>query len=553
MTILSSPNDDSGGYPRRRRPLRAEITAERDRIKLEKLRKKVRRQWKNLGLKFSPLQLEQEAQRRWAEAHEPEHPHLARYLIQTIPSSVAVPRGDVVPLVELAAMRSLEQTRGIEAALTGGIAFGQRWERRRSGNRAKDGRLAIALWEDLAFLTGQPNVLAAYHELARSNPLLHWANGHPWTHTVETYRGGIKGLHAICRHTDPGVMLVANMSAFQTLAELTRDPDVGRFGSTDGMWIPASREQRQSGSVLDDELLNHGLTIALGSHGKTFCRGWSLTVITDLKTTLPMVWLLRPANEREYTGVTELLDTLFRLWPECPLTYLAGDSEYDQDEKLSLTLEAAYGVHPAFYQRGEWGKSHRWHKTGGTPECSRHGTMKLYQSDDFVNGPGGRELRRSQGFSDGQPIDLSGARHRWHCPDCAPDPQRGDWVYTRFTDNPRLYAWLPWEGSHHRVGLRLALHARRNASESLNACLQSWGLGLPGKAGPFWCNEDADMAWFASGVITSQTLRRLAHASGRYQQHLAEAKAFGLLTPETDADYRAWKEDWIDVDEDAAA
>ena len=52
MTILSSPHDDSGGYPRRRRPLRAEITAERDRIKLEKLRKKVRRQWKTLGLRF---------------------------------------------------------------------------------------------------------------------------------------------------------------------------------------------------------------------------------------------------------------------------------------------------------------------------------------------------------------------------------------------------------------------------------------------------------------------------------------------------------------------
>ena len=287
MTILSSPHDDSGGYPRRRRPLRAEITAERDRIELEKLRKKVRRQWKTLGLRFSPLQLEQEAQRRWAEDARARASTPGPFLIRTSPSSVAVPRRDVVPLVELAAMRSLEQTRSIETALTGGIAFGQRWERRGSGNRPEDARLAIALWEDLAFLTGQPNVLAAYHELARSNPLLHWANGHPWTQTVETYRGGIKGLHGICRHTDPGVLLVANMTAFRTLAELTRDPDVGRFGSTDGMWIPASREQRQSGSALEEELLNHGLTIALGSHGKTFCRGWSLTVITDLKTTLP--------------------------------------------------------------------------------------------------------------------------------------------------------------------------------------------------------------------------------------------------------------------------
>ena len=102
-----------------------------------------------------------------------------------------------------------------------------------------------------------------------------------------------------------------------------------------------------------------------------------------------------------------------------------------------------------------------------------------------------------------------------------------------FEDNPRLYAWLPWAGDHRRVGRRLALYHRRNSSETLNACVQAWGLGLPGKAGLFFCNKTFDMEWFAGMVLAGQTLRRLAHESGAYEEAPRQADAVGLLTPET--------------------
>ena len=158
------------------------------------------------------------------------------------------------------------------------------------------------------------------------------------------------------------------------------------------------------------KLINHGLSIAMGSHGKTWCRGWSLVVISDIKTTLPLVWLLRPANQREYTGVRDLVDMLLRLWPECPIEFLAGDSEYSQHGDLSLRLESSYGVHPAFYQRGHWARKDRWQQTDGTPTCSQHGLMKLYQSDGFVSGEAGRSDRREQGFPDGCPVRMDRAR-----------------------------------------------------------------------------------------------------------------------------------------------
>jgi hypothetical protein len=100
-------------------------------------------------------------------------------------------------------------------------------------------------------------------------------------------------------------------------------------------------------------------------------------------------------------------------------------------------------------------------------------------------------------------------------------------------ENPRLYAFLPRQGDAPRVGLRQALGHRRNAAESVIAALEAWGIGLTGKAGPFWCNKPDDMPWLINGALASMTFRRLAHAEGRYQTSLAEAKSRGYLTPPT--------------------
>ena len=70
-------------------------------------------------------------------------------------------------------------------------------------------------------------------------------------------------------------------------------------------------------------------------------------------------------------------------------------------------------------------------------------------------------------------------------------------------------------------------------AECLIASLRASGIGLKGKAGPFWCNRPDDMPWLISGVLVSKTLSRLAHAEGHYHTSLAEASKHGFLTPPT--------------------
>ena len=156
-------------------------------------------------------------------------------------------------------------------------------------------------------------------------------------------------MHSLCRFTDPEVLLYVNLDALRALRSIIGDEEIGVYGSIDGMFINAARPQHASVSEEHERLLNHGLDIGFGWHGRVGCRGLSKVTITDIKTTLPLVWLYRPANQREYTCVLDLLGILFRLWPDCPLTYLVGDSEYDQSGDLAFDMESRYGVHPVFY------------------------------------------------------------------------------------------------------------------------------------------------------------------------------------------------------------
>ncbi len=523
----------------------------------DKIRKKTRKRFKREGRTYTPLELEQEVDRRWAATKETEHEHMVEQLTKTRPSSVAVHRLEVVPLVELRAMRGLSQGQAIERALKGGEAFDRSWSTRRGNHKPADADFPVGMsWSETA-LSGTPNAMRSFHEFNRSNPVLHWATGFPMTSgSVGSYSGVMAGLHSAFRFTDPEVLRVANISAIRELASIIGDEaNIGKYVTVDGMFVPAAREQRPTYSDEQEALVNHGLTIDMGNHGKRWCRGWSMTVLTDVRTSLPLVWGLRPAGDREYTGLLDLVGTLLQLWPECPITYISGDSEYGQQKSLSLALEASYGVHTAFYKRGKWAKNRDWRDTDGTPTCSGHGPMKLNQSFDYKNGLKGRVWRRENGFADGAPKDMQQAKHRWFCEHCTPTPRSGDWTYTYLRDDPRMYTWLPRQGGHWRVALRQALHHRRNSSETLNSCVQAYGLGLKGRATAFWVNSDDDAAWFASMVLCNQTLRRLAHASGVYQHHLNEALALNLLTPETEADYRRWKQERFidDLDEGLAA
>ena len=517
---------------------KAELTRLRHEEKLAEWSRELRAEWDEAGIEWTDVMVAQAAELRWLDSLTPDHPHLRDCLKITIPISVSPHRLPINPKVEVHAIRMLPECQALERALMGGEALGQVWPHPAASGKERldSGRLATGMLLEQMMASHRPNLYASFHRFAESHPLQHWAFGYPWDGRVKTYQGALRGLHSVCGRTNPDVAVFLNVEAFKRLAATLPQKSKrlpGLYMAIDGEFIPASREQVESKSPLHEQLLNRGLPIDYGWHGDNGCRGWSVVVLVDILTTLPVIWSLRPSDRREFTGVTELVETLLRLWPECPIEYLVGDSEYDQGENLAYDLEARWGIHPAFYKRGEWGQAHLWAETDGTPKCSQHGLMRLQQSQGFFAGAEGRAKRRAVGIQDGQAVNLRAAFHRWYCPVCQPEPRRGKRTYTRFMENPRLYAFLPRRGDAPRVGLRQALGHRRNAAESVIASLESWGIGLTGKAGPFWCNKPDDMPWLINGALASMTFRRLAHAEGRYETSLAEAKTRGYLTPPT--------------------
>src|SRR4051794_23131032 len=76
-------------------------------------------------------------------------------------------------------------------------------------------------------------------------------------------------------------------------------------------------------------------------------RGWTGIALVDLKSTLPVAWVQRPANRPEGEALVDLVERLFALWPDCPCEFIVGDSAYD-DRNTAWELELCFGIHPVF-------------------------------------------------------------------------------------------------------------------------------------------------------------------------------------------------------------
>lgn len=556
----------NGNDWRRARPHRDQVQEvrqrERERKTLKMLRREVRKKVLKEKLGWTELQIEREAQRRWAAGKKPEHPHLEAELRKTIPTTVAPHRAAVRRLPELHAVRGLKVVRNMEEALRS-CAHVYRsdvptevkhapWSsvKQLGGPMGRSGRTAnrkvpVALFESQAMLPGTPNLLAAWDTmLDAGDPCAHWALGWPRSDGgPSSYNKACPAMDTMLGSTDPTWALALNLEGFQQVRRIVGDEDLGRFCAVDGMFIPAAREQGPSLTSEEEELLNRGLDIGFGWHGDHGCRGWSMVAITCVKSNLCLGWLLRPAKKREFTDLLPLVRLIFWLWPDWPLEVLSGDSEYDTAERESEKLETVWCAHPAFHKRGEWSSEYDHAETGGVPVCGQagHGHMKLNWSQNWLSGASGRAMRREQGIPDGVPIEAYDWFHRWYCEKCFKKNGRKDEVATYPQPHPvtnpghvgswRVHTYLPFEGGHRRVGLRLAMGARRNSSESLNAMLQSWGVGLSGRAGPFWVNRTAEMHWLVGGALFGNTARRLAHESGAYQESLDYAIRKRWLQP----------------------
>lgn len=194
----------------------------RDEVAL--FREEVQAEWRASGRSYTLLELETEAQTRWARSKRPGHKHLERYLIETIPSTIAVPRLSIVPLAEVRAMRFQPEAGEVAQGLVTGHAFGRNFSLRR-GRGPADGRTALALIEHQAYLAGKVAMLSTWNELDRSNKMLHWALDFPLdSRTVTTYSGGLEGVHSLFRFTDQEIYVVAKRCGGSPASRTGRRP-----------------------------------------------------------------------------------------------------------------------------------------------------------------------------------------------------------------------------------------------------------------------------------------------------------------------------------------
>lgn len=466
--------------------------------------------------KWTDQEVLREAKRRVADELARVHPRARKQYLKVAPSSGAPNRRDVQELVEEQAIRNTPYGRALNRLL-----------RTARAGRQTDRSLPVAVFERTIWSKNPPELKARFLEFAVKDDILHWAYDHPVTGSCGASLASVNAtLKSALDFHDPDALIAFNIAALKELK--ANHPDTGRWLAVDGTNIIARCEQRASYSDYEEELLSRELGATFVFHNKgaggKYWRGWTLTVLTDLKTTLPVVWLLRPAHRPEAESLRELLDLLFHHWPElCPET-LSTDKAYD-NEATAVMLERDYGIHPVSPLRQNFGHpGPEWVATEGTPKCPAHGLMMLEQSDAWLES----KDRDAAGLAPGEPSpDWEKARHRWKCsePTC---PLR---TTTKFRDNPRLYSYLPRQGDHLRVGLRVALQYRHNAAESVNSSLKGRGLGQRGSQTPQWVGSDRQMQWYAGGNCLAMTLRRLVHEDGTYAAAKADASARGLLAP----------------------
>jgi hypothetical protein len=456
-----------------------------------------------------------EAKQRVLDQVSGGHPLFEKELKKLTPSSVAPGRKDVFSLVEEAAVRRTPYVRAVRAALT----------RKRPG-RPSDRSLAVSVYERMVFGNTPPEIDRLRKDFITNHPLLDWAYDEPATsncgHATSSVNATMK---KALTDTDPELLVRQNIEAMKALS--AKHPGIGANLAVDGTDLLAHCEQRYARSLYEEELLSRhlGATYVLhakGASGKAW-RGWTLLVIIDLATTLPLVWTLRPANRPEAEALRELLDLLFRLWPDiCPET-LSSDKAYGFHGHAEM-LERDYGIHPVIPLRADKNRPNvKWEDTRGVPTCPAHGEMKLYQAEGFLDSA----QRLAEGLPPGQPMPKwRGARLRWECEVC-PNLR----VYTRPSDDARYYTYLPRHSRHRRSAKRLALQHRHNAAESVMGSLKRRGMGQRGVDTPKWVQNDRQMEWYAGGTCLAMTLRRVVHEEGLYALAATEATNEGLLEP----------------------
>jgi hypothetical protein len=459
---------------------------------------------------------------------------------ETAPVSACPSRRNVFSFVEAKAIQDLEEIRELLDRL-----------RTNPYGRPTDRRLMAAVFLRNFLENGRPELHCHWKEFKTANVPTAWAYDFPGREGSWRDQSNVnRTLHATLLRVDPEITIRLNVQALIKLREEIGDPDIGRYLLIDGTDIVAPREQSPTDPdyPVEEKLRKRGLNGAeFATHGyfKSW-RGYKLIYLVDVKTGLPIAFLLLSGKRAEWQGLRELLLQVHALWQEVAgepwePEYLVGDAHFDSGHVHEM-LEAEFAIHPVFGRGTELGKEHDWHDNEGVPYCVRHGkqpdgtsikhTMKLLQAEGFVD----HSKRRKLGLAPGERADLKAARMRWVCTGVVTDEDGtehtcGLTATTQWSKNPRAHTFLPFRGEHSRAALRTALLLRRNMVESLNARLKGRGIGNRGMNVPKWVSEDREMEWLCFATSLSFTLQRLAHLTGKYDAAHQEADAMKLLSP----------------------
>lgn len=463
-----------------------------------------------------------------AEAHRMAHeqlktvltsggPELLRKIEQLAPTLTAPDRRLIHRMVEIAGITRLPAMRGLSAAL----------ERYADTGPHTDYSCAIAVLMMMASGLSRPQIRAA-RQLLDGNALAGFALGHPVAKPESSLYDNVKGIY---QRTPSELTCVVNVELMRRLAHGQPDRPgrmptrIGEVGVVDGTDVPGHFQQRKPVDRIMRALLvgsqapRADFVRYVNEDGQPFksWTGYKLVLISDLASTLPLVWGVFPATVDERKAASSLIAMLFELWPDCPMSYLVGDADYDHAEQFHIDLESCWSIHPVFASHGQ-----RLRNGNSLPDC-KHGPMIFRHTDGYPT----LAQRIKQNIPRGTPMDITGARRRWRCP-----AGRCEDVTQRFLDDPRGHCFLPRHGNSPMSQLRTALLLRRNGVESVNAQLKHLGLGGT-RQNKLRTKCETTLDWLIQWGLLTITATRFIHAEGLYEPTQEVAEQLDLLRPAT--------------------
>jgi hypothetical protein len=438
---------------------------------------------------------------------------LLRKLEQLAPVCTAPERRSVHRMVELAAVTRLPAMRWLAAQL----------ERYASSGPYTDYSCAIAVLLAMASGISRPRIRAA-RQLFDGNALAGFALRHPVAKPESTVYDNVQTIYD---RTHPELTCIVNIDLIQRLARTLPDrpgqspTGVGEVGVVDGTDIPGHFQQRKPVDKIMRALLigprapraSYVRYVSEDDQPLKRWTGYKLMLISDLASTLPLVWGLFPATVDERRAAISLIKTLFELWPDCPMSYLVGDADYDHAEQFHIDLESNWSIHPVFAPHGQ-----RMRSAQSVPTCA-HGQMTFRYTDGYPT----LSKRIAQGVARGVPMDVNASRRRFCCP-----ARRCPDVTQRFLDDPRAFSFLPRHGNSSMNQLRTALLLRRNSVESVNALLKCLGLGGTGQ-NKLRTKCESTVDWLIHLGLLTITATRYIHYMGLYEPTREIAEQLDLL------------------------